>query len=116
MNLTNSKTIISRGAVVPLASLSILFGVAGCGGTVAFQGQKAFTVAGNSPAPAAPITAPERHVNVRANKIEIDEKIQFEHDKATILQVSYALLNEVTRVIKQNPQIKKVLVEGHASS
>jgi OOP family OmpA-OmpF porin len=92
-------------------------GVAGCGGTIVFQGQKAFAVPGNSPAPAAPITAPaHQRVNVRANKIEIDEKIQFEHDKATILEASYGLLNEVTQVMKDNPQIKKVLIEGHASS
>ncbi len=115
--MTKKKTIIHRGTLVPLASLSILLGVAGCGGTIVFQGQKAFTVSGNNPAPTPAVAAPEnKHVSVRANKIEIDEKIQFEHDQAVILKVSYPLLNEVTKVMKENPQIKKVLIEGHASS
>jgi|GEM_PF-1366414 len=115
-NLTKTKTITHRGSVIPLASLSILCAVVGCGGTIAFQGQKTFTVSGSDATPAPQVAAPTRHVNVRANKIEIDEKIQFEHDKATILAVSHGLLNEVIQVMKENPQIKKVLIEGHASS
>lgn len=90
--------------------------LAGCGGTMAFQGKSAFAIGGQAAAaPAAPAPAPS-HVAVRDNKIEIDEKIQFEHDKATILPVSFGLLDEVTKVMKENAQIKKVLIEGHASS
>jgi outer membrane protein OmpA-like peptidoglycan-associated protein len=93
----------------------------GCGGTIAFQGQNAFAVGGHQapatppPPPPPPAQAPS-HVAVSGNKIEIDEKIQFEHDKATILPVSFSLLDEVTKVMKENAQIKKVLIEGHASS
>jgi outer membrane protein OmpA-like peptidoglycan-associated protein len=112
-----TRTILFRGTVIPLASVSIMLGASACGGTVAFQGQKAFMVSGSSSRPPASMTPPMRqHVAVRANKIEIDEKIQFEHDKAVILEVSHGLLNEVTQVMKDNPQIKKVLIEGHASS
>ncbi len=110
----------SRVRLLPWALTCITLGAAGCGGTVAFQGQKSFVVTGSQPTPpaaSAAINAPARQrVAVRANKIEIDEKIQFEHDKATILEVSHGLLNEVTDVIKNNPQIKKILIEGHASS
>ena len=109
-----------KGHTVPLILMCMTLGAAACGGTVAFQGQKSLVVTGSSPAPpvaSAALAAPARQrVAVHANKIEIDEKIQFEHDKATILEASYGLLNEVTDVIKNNPQIKKILIEGHASS
>lgn len=89
----------------------------GCGGIITFQGDKAFAIGGHPVPAAAPAPAPEKsHVQVKDNKIEIDEKIQFEHDKANILPVSYPLLDEVTKVMKENPQVKKVLIEGHASS
>jgi outer membrane protein OmpA-like peptidoglycan-associated protein len=87
---------------------------------MAFQGEKAFTVSGHQqPKAEEPKPAPEpekKHVNIRKNKIEIDEKIQFEYDKAIILPASYGILDEVVKIMKENPQVKKVLVEGHASS
>jgi Outer membrane protein and related peptidoglycan-associated (lipo)proteins len=55
-------------------------------------------------------------VEVRDNKIQINEKIQFEHAKANIKEESHSLLNEVVSVIKANPHIKKIAIEGHASS
>jgi OOP family OmpA-OmpF porin len=55
-------------------------------------------------------------VEVLDNKIEIHEKIQFEYNKATIKEVSYGLLNEIVDVIKKAPHIKKIRIEGHASS
>lgn len=125
-----------RGTVIPIAVMEIsmkdpgrrrfkLAGgllvltvfLGGCGGTMTFQGSNAFAVGGHQAAVPAPAPAPApAHVAVRDNKIEIDEKIQFEHDKATILPVSFALMDEVAKVMKENPQLKKVLVEGHASS
>ncbi|HEY5960745.1 MAG TPA: OmpA family protein [Polyangiaceae bacterium] len=103
----------------PLSGLCLCLAVlaVGCGGTMTFQGQSAFAVSGQkAPAPAAaPAAQPQSRVAVRDNKIEIDEKVQFEHDKAVILPVSFGLLDEVTKVMKENPQITKVLVEGHAS-
>jgi outer membrane protein OmpA-like peptidoglycan-associated protein len=96
--------------------MCLALGLAGCGGTIAFQGQKAFPVTGNAVAPAAIAPPVRQRVNVRNNKIEIDEKIQFAHDKATILEVSHGLLNEVVQAVKDNGHIKKILIEGHASS
>lgn len=113
-----TKPIRSHSKVMMTGAMScLLILAAGCGGSVAFQGQQAFAVAGNT-APAQPaVAAPARpKVAVSGNKITIDEKIQFEHDKATILPASYGLLNEVVQVIKDNAQIKKILIEGHASA
>lgn len=53
---------------------------------------------------------------VKKDKIEINEKIQFEVMKATILPASFGLLDEMVDVIKKNPQIKKISIEGHASA
>lgn len=99
---------------VPLTAALSAVTALGCGGTIAFHGQEAFKVAGTQAAPAA--QPGNQHVAVQANKIVIDEKIQFEHDKATILPASFGILNEVTQVIKDHPEIKKLLIEGHASS
>lgn len=86
----------------------------GCGKPVSFQGQSTLAIAGAAPAPKAP-EAPPR-VEVRDNKIEIHEKIQFDFDKATIKEASFDLMNEIASVITKNPQIKRIRIEGHASS
>lgn len=87
---------------------------AGCSKAVTFQGERTLSVAGTPPAPVAQVPPPR--VEVRDNKIEIREKVQFEYDKATILPVSFSLLDEVASVIRQHPQLKKIRVEGHASA
>ena len=53
---------------------------------------------------------------MKGNKVEIDEKIQFDVNKATIKPESNGLLDEIAQVIKANPTIKKILVEGHSSA
>jgi OOP family OmpA-OmpF porin len=81
-------------------------------------------VAGDPPPPPPPPPPPKKEeppppparVEVRDNKIEIHEKIQFDHAKATIKPESHDLLNEIVDVIKKNPHIKKISIEGHASS
>ncbi|MGE5186119.1 MAG: OmpA family protein [Acidobacteriota bacterium] len=88
--------------------------LAGCGKPVVFQGQGTIPIQGTPPPPVV-AAAPPR-VEVRDNKIEIHEKIQFDFDKATIKDASTSLMTEIADVIKKNPQIKKIRVEGHASS
>jgi outer membrane protein OmpA-like peptidoglycan-associated protein len=113
---SSMKETKGRSCLLVKAGLLVAVLLPGCGPQT-FQGQQAFTVAGHpAPVAAAPAPAPTSHVAVSGNKIEIDEKIQFEHDKATILPVSFGLLDEVTKVMKENPQAKKILIEGHASS
>ena len=98
----------------------------GCGSPMVFEGSSAIAIAGEPPPPPPPPPPepepepeppkPPPRVEVRDNKIEIREKIQFEYNKATILEASHDLLNEIVAVIKKSPHIKKLQIEGHASS
>jgi outer membrane protein OmpA-like peptidoglycan-associated protein len=99
--------------------------LAGCGGVTTFSGQAPVSVVGALPAPPPPPPPPPPpekppepppKVVVKDNKIEITEKIQFEVAKATILEASFPLLKEIADTIKKNPHIKKIAIEGHASS
>jgi len=113
MHRTHAKTTrLSRTAI----GLTFLFAVplSGCSGTTAFQGKTALAIVGDPPVVAPP--PEQKRVEVTDKAIVINEKVQFEQAKATILPVSYGLLDEVAEVIKKNPQIKKLQVEGHASS
>lgn len=99
---------------------SLFVGLAACGGTTTFQGAQAFTVAGTPPpAPPPPkieAAKPPPRVELRDNKITIRDKIQFEVNKSDIKSESFSLMKEIADVIKKNPQIKKLSIEGHASS
>jgi OOP family OmpA-OmpF porin len=80
-----------------------------------FQGQSTLPVMGTPPVHVVEAKPPPR-VELRDNKIEIHEKIQFDFDKATIKPASFDLMNEIAAVIAKNPQIKRLRIEGHASS
>ena len=99
---------------VGLLAVSLLL-ASGCG-PIVFSDASALAIEGTAPPQAEPPPEPEKRVEVRDNKIVINEKVQFEFNSAKILAVSHDLLNEVAQVIKDNPQIKKIRVEGHASS
>jgi outer membrane protein OmpA-like peptidoglycan-associated protein len=99
--------------------ISALATAGACSGQVAFQGTTPIAVSAAPPAappPPPPVAVAPPRVEVRDNKIEIHEKIQFDYDKATIKPASNSLLDEIVDVIKKNPQIKKIEVQGHASS
>ena len=51
-----------------------------------------------------------------ASSIQITDKVQFETGKSEILPVSFGLLDEVAGVLKDNPQIELLQVEGHTDS
>ena len=55
-------------------------------------------------------------VTVTEKAFVIGEKVQFDVNKATIKEVSHKLLDTVAEVMQKHPKIKKILVEGHASS
>ena len=48
-----------------------------------------------------------------SNEIQILKKIEFDTGKSTIKAVSFPILDEVVRLLKANPGIKKLSVEGH---
>jgi outer membrane protein OmpA-like peptidoglycan-associated protein len=95
-----------RGAVLPriLAALLVL---GGCGGIIKFEDTIAIPTA---------TPEPPKRVEVKADHIEINEKIQFELDKAEIKEASHGLLNEIVDVLKQHEDIKKVDILGHTDS
>jgi len=62
-----------------------------------------------------PPPGPDRVVLTPSN-IAILDKVQFETGKADLKPVSHALLDEVVQVLKDNPQIELVQVEGHTDS
>jgi outer membrane protein OmpA-like peptidoglycan-associated protein len=55
-------------------------------------------------------------VKLTKAKIEILDKVFFDFNKATIKPQSFELLNQVAFVLKNNPQIKKIRVEGHTDN
>jgi len=105
-----------------LVASALTVALVGCGGISTFSGQ--MNIQGAPPAPPPPPTpAPKVEMPVKASrvqlknhKIEIDEKIQFDQNAATIKEVSHPLLNDIVDVIKKNPQITRVDIEGHASA
>jgi outer membrane protein OmpA-like peptidoglycan-associated protein len=62
-----------------------------------------------------PPPGPARVVLTDSN-IAIMDKVQFETGKAELLPVSHALLDEVAKMLKDNPQVELISVEGHTDS
>ena len=102
-----------------IRSLAIAVLIAACSGTTSYVGQAEHPIAGTPPPPppvAKPEPPPAPKVEVRNNRIELAEKIQFDLDKASIAPASFPLLDEVVAAFKSHPQIKKVSIDGFASS
>jgi OmpA-OmpF porin, OOP family len=55
-------------------------------------------------------------VVLTASSIKIAEKVQFKLGSAELLPESFGLLDEVAGVMRENPQIARVQVEGHTDS
>lgn len=60
--------------------------------------------------------APAPRVVLTKSSIKIKEKVQFALDSADLLPASHSLLDEVAQVLRDNPQIKLVRVEGHTDT
>jgi OOP family OmpA-OmpF porin len=98
-------------ATLPALALPSL----GCAPRV-FADTSGIAINGTPPPVEAPEPEPQKRVEVRDNQIVINEKVQFEYNSAKILDVSHSLLDEVAKVIKEHPQIKRIEVQGHASA
>lgn len=110
---------IRHRGTTALALSMLALALGACGGTIAFSDTSSLAIVGDPPAPPPPPKEepppppkPKR-VEVTADKIVIREKIQFDLNKATIKPESDELLGEIVAVFKENPQIKKVSIEGH---
>ena len=55
-------------------------------------------------------------VSVEGGSIKITERIYFETGRAEIQSRSHSLLDEIADVLKANPAIKKVRIEGHTDN
>ena len=62
-----------------------------------------------------PPPGPDRVV-LTASNIAIMDKVQFETGSATVKPVSFPLLDEVAKVMKDNAQIEEVEIDGHTDS
>lgn len=62
-----------------------------------------------------PPPGPARVV-LTASNIAIMDKVQFETGKADLKPVSHALLDEVAKMLKDNPQVERISVEGHTDA
>ncbi|MBK9261746.1 MAG: OmpA family protein [Polyangiaceae bacterium] len=51
-----------------------------------------------------------------SNEIQILKKVEFATGKSTILQQSYPILDEVVKLLKVNPEIKLLAIEGHTDN
>jgi OmpA-OmpF porin, OOP family len=51
-----------------------------------------------------------------SNEIQILKKVEFTTGKSTILTQSYPILDEVVRLLKVNPEIKHLAIEGHTDN
>ena len=51
-----------------------------------------------------------------STEIQILKQIQFDTAKATIKQNSFAILDEIVKLLTANPDIKRVSIEGHTDS
>jgi len=104
------------------ALLLMACSVAACGGgATMFEGREHLAIVGTPPPPPPkplPPKPPEapKHVKITPKALVISDKIQFDISKATIKSVSFGLLDEIAAVIKKNPRIKKIAIEGHASA
>ena len=57
-----------------------------------------------------------RDIDLTKTSIRIKKKVYFKYDKAEIKEQSFQILSEVAKVLKDNPWITKVRVEGHTDS
>ncbi|MBI3178715.1 MAG: OmpA family protein [Deltaproteobacteria bacterium] len=58
----------------------------------------------------------DQRVVVTKQKIAISERVFFETGQERIMKESLSLLDEVAQILKQNPQVKRVRIEGHSDN
>jgi outer membrane protein OmpA-like peptidoglycan-associated protein len=83
----------------------------GCTAPTVFAGRQRIVITGT----AVPAALPTAKVELKGDRIEIEERIQFDHNAATIKPVSHGLLDEVANLLRAHPELRKVSIEAYAS-
>jgi OOP family OmpA-OmpF porin len=68
------------------------------------------------PPPPPPPPPPPAKARIVADRVEIDDKVQFEIGKAVLLPESQSLLDDVAAVLVQHAEVKYLEVAGHTDS
>ena len=55
-------------------------------------------------------------VQVQETRLEIEGKIYFDTQRATLKPESHALLDEIARVLRENPEIARIEIRGYADA
>ncbi|WNG41112.1 OmpA family protein [Archangium violaceum] len=58
----------------------------------------------------------EQFVAIQKGQLEIKQAVFFATNKAIIQRRSFRLLDQVARVIKEHPEIEKIIIEGHSDN
>ena len=85
-------------------------------GPIAFNDQVNFASASTPEPETAPEPEPVGHAKLEGDHIIIDDKIHFGYDSADIQEDSFELLDDVAKVMQDNPQIEQLDIIGHTSS
>jgi OOP family OmpA-OmpF porin len=68
------------------------------------------------PPPVVEEPPPPPKAEIQAEKIELNEKVNFEFAKAELLPASKTLLDEVVKILNEHPEIEKIRIEGHTDN
>jgi OOP family OmpA-OmpF porin len=82
-------------------------------------GQPVYRCSPITTAEAAPVEKPapeEPKTKVESDEIKLRDKVQFETDSAVLLPQSKTILDEVATILKDNPGLTKVRIDGHTDS
>src|SRR5688500_11047527 len=96
--------------IVRASMLLALVATTGCSGVTSFRGARSIAIVG-APPPVVEVAETGPRVELRDDRIELRDNIQFDANKATIKPESLALLHEIAEVIKNSPRALKVSIE-----
>jgi OOP family OmpA-OmpF porin len=68
------------------------------------------------PPPPEPEQPPPPKAELKEEKIELSETVQFETDSAVLVDRSKQLLDDVARELADHPEVRKVQIEGHTDA
>ena len=106
---------ISTTSLVVAATVAMT----GCAGSQALEEETPVRVSASPPPPPAPEPEPEpepERVQVTQERIEVNDTIHFELNRAEIREDSHELLEEIAQVIKNHPELLSISIEGHTDS